>query len=106
MKIQVRRGVFETNSSSVHSLCMCSKDDYDRWENGELFYDPYCEELVGNSDGIQQDRRECEEKGYQNNYMTYEEFWDFVSWNFDELHKRYKTKAGEEVIAFGYYGHD
>lgn len=106
MKIQVRRGVFETNSSSVHSLCMCSKNDYDRWKNGELFYNSYCDELVENSDRVQESRRECEENGYQNDYMTYEEFWDFVSYNFDELSKKYKTKTGEEVIAFGYYGHD
>lgn len=29
MKIQVRRGVFETNSSSSHSLVICSKDEAD-----------------------------------------------------------------------------
>lgn len=28
MKRQIRRGVFETNSSSVHSLTMCSDDEY------------------------------------------------------------------------------
>lgn len=106
MKIQVRCGVFETNSSSVHSLCMCSADDYDRWKNGELFYDPYHEELVEDSDEVQESRRECEEKGYRNDYMAYEEFWNFVSYDFDELCKRYKTKTGEEVIAFGYYGYD
>ena len=26
MKISIRRGVFETNSSSTHSLTMCSED--------------------------------------------------------------------------------
>ena len=30
MKKQIRRGVFETNSSSVHSLTMCMESDYDR----------------------------------------------------------------------------
>ena len=38
MKIQVRRGVFETNSSSVHSLVMCSDDDYNKWKKCELLY--------------------------------------------------------------------
>ena len=32
MKRQVRRGVFETNSSSTHSITMCSNKEY---ENGK-----------------------------------------------------------------------
>ena len=36
MKRQVRRGVFETNSSSTHSLTMCLQSDYDRWTSGEV----------------------------------------------------------------------
>ena len=36
MKRQIRRGVFETNSSSTHSLTMCLKSDYDRWNRGEV----------------------------------------------------------------------
>lgn len=38
MKRQIRRGVFETNSSSVHSITMCSDSEFDRWENGELLF--------------------------------------------------------------------
>ena len=29
MKRQIRRGVFETNRSSVHSLTMCSGEEYE-----------------------------------------------------------------------------
>lgn len=36
MKQQVRAGVFETNSSSEHSIAIMGKSDYDRWKNGEL----------------------------------------------------------------------
>ena len=36
MKRQIRKGVFETNSSSTHSLVMCLKSDFDRWNNGEV----------------------------------------------------------------------
>ena len=34
MKRQIRKGVFETNSSSVHALAMCTEIEFDRWENG------------------------------------------------------------------------
>ena len=37
MKRQIRRGVFETNSSSTHSLTICLKSDYDKWNNGNVF---------------------------------------------------------------------
>lgn len=34
MKRQIIRGVFETNSSSCHSLTMCTQSDYDKWKDG------------------------------------------------------------------------
>ena len=37
MKEQVRKGVFETNSSSTHSITMCLESEYDKWLKGELF---------------------------------------------------------------------
>ena len=37
MKI-IRRGTFETNSSSTHSITMCNESDFDKWKNGELYY--------------------------------------------------------------------
>lgn len=36
MKQQIRLGVFETNSSSEHSLAIVSNNDFERWKNGEL----------------------------------------------------------------------
>lgn len=38
MIFQVRQGVFETNSSSTHTLTICSKDDFNKWEKGEVFW--------------------------------------------------------------------
>lgn len=96
MKIQVRRGVFETNSSSVHSLCICSADDYDKWKNGKLFYDLYNDALVVDSDKIQ-----------GNDYMTYDEFFDCLSdLGYEEYKENYTSKSGDDIVAFGYYGHD
>lgn len=46
MHYQIRRGTFETNSSSVHSLTLCSKSDYERWSYGELFYEPCGEGFI------------------------------------------------------------
>lgn len=38
MIFQVRQGVFETNSSSTHTLTICSKNDFDKWNHGEVFW--------------------------------------------------------------------
>lgn len=39
--IQIRAGVFETNSSSTHSLCIMTKDDFNKWvssNHGEYYF--------------------------------------------------------------------
>ena len=41
MKQQIRLGVFETNSSSVHSLTMVEKPDYEKWKKGEILFSEY-----------------------------------------------------------------
>lgn len=43
---QIRRGVFETNSSSTHSLTMCTKQEFEDWKAGKIFYDSYREKFV------------------------------------------------------------
>lgn len=37
MKV-IRCGVFETNSSSTHSVTICSDEEYTKWEDGELYW--------------------------------------------------------------------
>ena len=37
MKMQIRHGVFETNSSSVHSITMCTQNEFDDWRNGKVY---------------------------------------------------------------------
>ena len=36
--IQIRKNVFETNSSSTHSLVMAVKSEFDKWELDEYYY--------------------------------------------------------------------
>lgn len=37
MKIQIRQGVFETNSSSVHTLTWAKKDLHGKWRSGQAY---------------------------------------------------------------------
>lgn len=101
MKRQVRRGVFETNSSSVHSITMCAKSDYEKWRNGELVWNRWGDELVPITPEIQES---LDEDGRE--YYTYEQFGDYDYIDYETFVESYKTPGGEEVIAFGYYGED
>ena len=38
---KVRHGVFETNSSSVHTLTICTDEQYGLYMNGELLHSNY-----------------------------------------------------------------
>ena len=42
MKVQVRIGVFETNSSSTHSLTFYEKSEWEKFKNGESLIDESC----------------------------------------------------------------
>lgn len=39
MKVQIRGSVFETNSSSTHSLVITSTDDWNKFNDGEYVYE-------------------------------------------------------------------
>lgn len=100
MKIQVRRGVFETNSSSVHSLTLVTGSDYDRWIKGELIYDRWNETLVPITDEIKKEK----EEGGEMRYLTSDEFDDYELRYYETFVESITTPSGEKVVAFGYYG--
>ena len=33
----IRKATFETNSSSTHSMVICTQEEYDKWSKGELY---------------------------------------------------------------------
>lgn len=125
MKKQIRRGVFETNSSSVHSITMCSQDEYSKWERGEVYKSRYgsggfktrdeiIEELKSKAhwktnefiykDVDWNDKEYVDELIKDNEYATEEQFWEDIE--YETFDKTYITPSGETIIAFGYYGED
>lgn len=99
MKKQIRFGVFETNSSSTHSCCITSQEDYDRWIKGELLYKRYAGKIVEKPDNW--DEMEDYEK---EDYQTYAEWLrdDYL----EIYHESHTTPSGDKVVAFGKYGYD
>jgi hypothetical protein len=125
MKIQIRRGVFETNSSSVHSLTMCSEEEYNKWRANDLVLvgygdNAFCtrdeaiallkEERHWHTDELLyadvdwENEEEVREIFYENDYLTFEKYIDLT--HYDKFYGEYITKNGEKVIAFGHYGYD
>ena len=101
MKRQIRRGVFETNSSSVHSLTMCMKSDFDKWVAGELVWNRWDDRLEPITDKIRESIEADERE-----YLTYEQFCDWEYIDYETFEDTFKTPNGEEVVSFGYYGED
>lgn len=59
---QIRKNVFETNSSSTHTLAICTEDEYKDWQDGKLLFNKWNETFIKNTIKItKQDRKEAEE---------------------------------------------
>lgn len=69
MKKVIRASVFETNSSSTHSLSIVATEDFNAWENGSMYYYKDTGELVTKDlvmSLINFDRKICSEFDYNN----------------------------------------
>lgn len=124
MNKQIRCGVFETNSSSTHSLTMCSGDEFKKWMRGEVLYwedkdkfatrDEIMDELktmryswndklvYGDVDWDDEDAVYnvfCDER-----IRSYNEFFNMDY--YETFANSHTTPSGENVYAFGYYGYN
>lgn len=121
--IQVRYGVFETNSSSTHSLTMMMKSDYERWEKEGLYlFDGYTDGWRSNKpvNGAVYTREEAVEFVKSNKYyrvgdeVDNEELsdWGFILFDdygddyLEGFYEEFTTPSGETIVAFGEYGYD
>ena len=135
---QVRRGLFETNSSSTHSLTVCSKDEYQRWKDGKLLFDRWNDKFVDASsveskydiDMVKEMYERVKNKRWKNfedltpgevddfcneyldrddddrQFVTCEQYFDYYGEMFDTYKREYTSEHGDNIVMFGYYGHD
>lgn len=115
--IQVRKNVFETNSSSTHSLVMAVDSEFSKWENGEVYYCSHwyswsrpedknkfvagrfylVEEVDAYFESIDEERDTYD-------FSTYDEFCDSDSLEVEDY--SYTTPGGEVIKAVAKYGYD
>lgn len=133
MKRQIRRGVFETNSSSTHSLTMCLKSDYDKWESGEVLLfigSGWCypddnkpeknhfytkEEAIAfekvskyppAKDLDWDNENEVMDMLHDNEWFDSDYYWNDYCSEYETFEDELTTPNGDDVVTFGYYGYD
>lgn len=122
---QIRRNIFETNSSSVHSLTICKREDYERWKtDGTYMYEDdegvhfvsqdeaierYNSLLPGYSPermitkSMSDEEIEWQLKGWD--MFTYDSWCEYCA-GLSRYEEYASTEHGDRIVAFGYYGHD
>ena len=119
--IKIRKNVFETNSSSTHSLVMAVKSEFDKWEAGEYYYCnswySYDEEHAPEAfkgkfkegkffpvaevdayyKGLGKERDTYD-------FQTYDEFCDDDYLEYEDY--TYTTPSGEVIVACAKFGYD
>ncbi len=120
--IQIRQNLFETNSSSTHSLIICREDEFDKWKNGEVYLIVDIPwgiktkevEAIKNKTFISKEDaaiilEQCADRyNFKDLFCTYDNY--YYGWDYDYLEKYEETytddKTGVTYIAFGEYGYD
>lgn len=135
MKTQVRCGVFETNSSSTHSLSITTEETYEKWKNGELLYDEYKDEFI-ECTNLDDSQKEEAKNYYEDKRRDYWKDWEQLtdsekdSWyvkyaktiennndgmtydeymyhgNLETYSRHYTSPSGDKLVIFGEYGYD
>lgn len=126
----IRSSVFETNSSSTHSMTIMSKRDYERWKSEpDSYYDSTTREIISGDqrrelaikDIIEHRKRYDHEHLYdritdtelneyidENRYdypISYEEFYDSESCLETDVNE-YRTESNDEIVILCKYGQD
>jgi hypothetical protein len=124
MKKVIRHSVFETNSSSTHTLTICSDDEYERFKNGELYlnqswskcfeYLPkFCtkEQILEEKAKYDKENHvkvlmEGEAKALTEQFRSFEAYQEEQNSSAEGVFlETHTTKSGDEVVVFGWYGH-
>lgn len=136
MKREIRRNVFETNSSSTHSLAICTEQEFEDWKAGKLLFDKWGEcfilpyqlsdsekrsaglEYTANKKEYYKDWDELADDQKEKWYSSYIErhnlgdddgvsYDDFFDNDYLETYTRhYVTPSGDKIVCFGQYGYD
>ena len=120
MKQTIRFGLFETNSSSVHTMTICTAEEYSKWRSGEFLWNGgsfYTKEEA--FEDIKRWNNKLQDKTIEDisedelhdlfiddGYYTEYDYDDFIDYNFEGFYEEYTSPSGDNIIVFGYSGYD
>ena len=124
----IRNNVFETNSSSTHNVSVFYAEDYKKFKNNELLYDPESDELITLEEGVEILLNNLSEESkikILNDKLTYSEIIDLYmdeledikvpefykklidfDYNLETDITEFNTKSGEKLIIMCRYGYN
>lgn len=122
----IRRCTFETNSSSTHSMTMCSDEEFNKLVSGELYIETWSGEIRSKEEYEKEQaelRKRFEEhypkptdnvqdwgedlEDYLRGESEITTFEEYMEDEFLEYYQEsYTTPNGEKVWAFGKYGYN
>ena len=101
---KIRRGTFETNSSSTHSICICTEDDFNKYVNGDLILDYWNGELIEIPENLTR-RMDPDSDEYDYDAVDCYRPYDYEA-ELEWYDYHFTTPSGDKMVAFGWYGHD
>ena len=103
---QIRHGVFETNSSSTHSLTMCSEKDYEKWACGKLMLDTYSGTFINvNTEITENDKIEAEKYYNKKKYKYWKEWCQLSQNEMEEWYRKYMYEC-KKIDTYRYTTYD
>lgn len=124
MKV-IRLGIFETNSSSTHTMVIMSEEDFNKWRTGEILKYKWDNTFVSKEEAdeiinklkkdyakeynVNIEDIECYELNEDSRYdeklpLTYDDFNDWQ--NLESEINYYTTKSGEKLIIVCWFGYE
>ena len=120
---QIRNNVFETNSSSTHSIAICTEDEFNDWMDGKLYKNStWVHKLSSHLERqkflnideamtlIKSNRhyREKDEDEKLDDYLAEFGIYSYEKWGREYEHdvNYYTTPGGENIVVECYYGTD
>lgn len=85
---QIRRNVFETNSSSTHSISITTKKMFEDWRQGKVKYHKWADTWLQQKELTNDDINNCKEE-YMKRKPSYYKDWD----DLDEIDKQRELDA-------------
>lgn len=135
MKISIRQGIWETNSSSTHSITVYTNSQKEQWDSGKILYCPDLRKFLPADEARKENIERMSERQvskisesiqdylngtvdlsglgvseyrYSSLYLTYEEFWDYLNCTgYEYDHKEHTLEDIAQVVhTVCFYGYN